>query len=142
MMAEGVPFDEVKKRIEWPNGHAVLGDGPIYLALRKTSAALYRGPEAQELPIDREIDREDYDADEVRRTVELDGCKVELIYTQEDNYYVYARLTQPDGNVWYGWSGYGVGAGLEDCGYGFSTTEREERLWELFGKNIPICDRG
>ena len=73
------------------------------------------------------------DADEVRRMVELDGCKVELIYTQEDNYYVYARLTQPDGNVWHGLSGYGVGAGLEDAGYGYSTSEREIMLWELFG---------
>lgn len=100
MMAAGVPHDEVQKRIEWPNGHAVLGDGPVYLVLRKTYATLYRGPEAQELP----IGRDDYDADEVRRTVELDGCKVELIYTLEDNYYVYARLTQPDGNVWHGWS--------------------------------------
>lgn len=33
---------------------------------------------------------------------------------------------------WHGWSGYGVGAGLEDAGYGYSTDEREERLWELF----------
>ena len=90
MIAAGVPHDEVQKRIEWPSGHAVLGDGPVYLVLRKTYATLYRGPEAQDLP----IGRDDYDADEVRRMVELDGCKVELIYTQEDNYYVYARLTQ------------------------------------------------
>ena len=129
MIAAGVPHDEVQKRIEWPSGHAVLGDGPVYLVLRKTYATLYRGPEAQDLP----IGRDDYDADEVRRMVELDGCKVELIYTQEDNYYVYARLTQPDGNVWHGWSGYGVGAGLEDAGYGYSTSEREIMLWELFG---------
>ncbi len=129
MLAADVPHDEVRKRIEWPSGHAVLGDGPVYLVLRKTYATLYRGPEAQDLP----IDRENYDADEVRRTVELDGCKVDLIYTQEDNYYVYARLTQPDGNVWHGWSGYGVGAGLEDVGYGYRTSEREDMLWGLFG---------
>lgn len=120
--------DEYEKRKDWPSGHVVLGDGPVFLVLRKNYAILYRGTELQDLP----IDRDDYDADEVRRAVDLDGCKVELIYTQEDNYYVYARLTQPDGTVWHGWSGYGVGAGLEDAGYGYSTSEREDMLWQLF----------
>jgi hypothetical protein len=129
MMAAGVPRDEIKKRIEWPSGHAVLGDGPVYLVLYKTWGTLYRGPEDQNLPIDR---GDDYYAAEIRRTAELDGCRVDVIYTHEDNYYVYARLTQPDGNVWHGWSGYGVGAGLEDCDYGYSTSEREETLWSLF----------
>lgn len=37
-------------------------------------------------------------------------------------------MTQPDGVVWTGFSGYGVGAGLEDAGYGYSTEEREDKL--------------
>ena len=132
LLAAGVSADEVRKRIDWPSGHAVLGDGPVYLVLRKTYARLYRGPERQDLP----IDSDDYDAEEVRRTVELDGCKIELVYTHEDNYYVYARLTQPDGNVWHGWSGYGVGAGLEDADYGFSTYERERTIKDLWPESI------
>jgi hypothetical protein len=63
---------------------------------------------------------------------EIDGHKLEVFWRQDDNYYVYARLTQPDGTVWHGWSGYGVGAGLEDCDYGYSTEDRECSLWSLF----------
>jgi hypothetical protein len=132
LLASGVAHDEVMKRTQWPSGHAVLGDGPVYLVLRKTYATLYRGPEQRDFP----IDRGDCVENEVRRTIELDGCKVELIYTQEDNHYVYARLTQPDGNVWHGWSGYGVGAGLEDCGYGFSTSEREDTLAKYWPESM------
>ena len=132
LLAAGVAPSEVQKRTEWPSGHAVLGDGPVYLVLRKTYATLYRGAAKQDLP----IDREDYEADEVRRAAELDGCKVELVYTHEDNYYVYARLTQPDGTVWHGWSGYGVGAGLEDAGYGFSTSDREDTLMTLWPESM------
>lgn len=123
-LAAGMAHSEVIKRIEWPSGHVVLGDSPVYLVLRETYAMLYRGHERQA----SSLDRDDYDSDEIRRTVKFDSCEVELIYTREDNYYLYARLAQPDGNVWHGWSGYGVGAGLEDCGYGFSTSEREDTL--------------
>lgn len=119
-------------QMKWPSGHAVLGDGPVYLVLLKTFAILYKGFEKQDLP----IDREDYDAKEVRRTIELDAYKVELVYTLEDNYYVYARLTQPDGNLWHGWSGFGVGAGLEDANCGFSTDDRESKLSTLWPESI------
>lgn len=134
LLAAGVPPTEVQKRIEWPSGHAVLGDGPVYLVLRKTYATLYRGPEQQNLP----IDRDDYEANEVRRSVELDGYTVELVYTQEDNYYAYVRMTQPDGSVWCGWSGYGVGAGLEDAGYGFSTSDREATIKNIWPESIAV----
>jgi len=46
------------------------------------------------------------------------------------------QLEQPDGTVWHGWSGYGVGAGLEDAGYGYSTDACERRLWEIF-QEVP-----
>ena len=79
-------------------------------------------------------------ADEIKRLQE--ECKRLHISAShwsaadEDNYYVYARLTQPDGNVWHGWSGYGVGAGLEDAGYGFSTADRESKLRDLWPESI------
>jgi hypothetical protein len=38
--------------------------------------------------------------------------------------------------VWHGWSGYGVGAGLEDCGYGYSTEDREDVLRALWPESI------
>lgn len=133
LLANGVQYDEVMRRMDWPSGHVVLGDGPIYLVLRKCNAMLYRCAEKQNLP----IERSDYEANETRSAAELDGCNIELVYTLEDNFfYVYAKLTQPDGNVWHGFSGYGVGAGLEDADYGFSTSDREDKLIELWPESI------
>lgn len=152
MLAAGVDMEEVKKRTEWPNGHAVIGDGPVYVALYKQSyTPVYRAfekvdtdalirakyPEAVKRSqySDSDYVDDDYFRDNnIPIEIEVEGCKITIRYTYEDNYYQYVKLEQPDGNVWHGWSGYGVGAGLEDCGYGFSTDEREDMLWELFGK--------
>lgn len=62
----------------------------------------------------------------------FNGYRLEMFWEETDNHYQYARLTQPDGSVWTGFSGYGVGNGLEECGYGFSTDKCIERLKELF----------
>jgi hypothetical protein len=67
---------------------------------------------------------------------EVDGWRLEVFFRIEDNHYQYAKLTQPDGNVWHGWSGYGVGAGLEYCGYGYSTEDREDVLRALWPESI------
>lgn len=115
---------------DYPSGHVILGDGPVYLVLYKTHARLYYGLVEQIAS----IHNDDYSTLKVRRTIEFDGCKIELIYLHEESYYVYARLIQQDGIIWCGFSGYGVGAGLEECGYGFSTRSREKKLWELFEK--------
>lgn len=132
--------------------HALLGDGPIFVGLYKQSSVtvsrlgeeidpttLLQKPEPGAI---KEYQSEGktvhyLDSDHFREAdkpcvLEVDGCKIEITWQEEDNYYVYVRLTQPDGNVWCGWSGYGVGAGLEDCGYGFSTSEREQSLLSLW----------
>lgn len=104
--------------------HALLGDGPIHVGLYKQSyVEVFKHREA--LPTD-------FDSDRGEDAVEIDGWKVEIKYEESDNYYVYVRVIQPDGVVWHGFSGYGVGAGLEDAGYGFSTEDREESLFEYF----------
>lgn len=145
-------MEEVRKRRSWPGGHAVLGDGPIYVVLYKQSyLRIFRGNEELEIanlikdpPVgalqpDSYSDTETHylDTEVFKRTgkvciFEVDGWRLEVFFREEDNHYQYARLAQPDGNVWHGWSGYGVGAGLEDCGYGFSTPEREEVMCALF----------
>ena len=61
-----------------------------------------------------------------------DGYNLELRYVYDDNYYTYARLEMPNGDIWNGWSGYGVGAGLEDAGYGYSTERCEQRLYSIW----------
>ncbi len=131
--------------------HVLLGDGPIFVALYKQSSlsihrlsesldmlALMKNPTPEavseythEGKTTRYINTDHLKASDELCVFEVDGHTIEVRWTEEDNHYQYVRLTQPDGNVWTGWSGYGVGAGLEDCGYGFSTSEREERLLEL-----------
>jgi hypothetical protein len=110
------------------SGHVVLGDGPAYVALLKSDCVrMYCDDKEIDLP----LSVRDY---EKKRHVSFahSGYLLEVIRTYEDNSYIYAKLKQPDGAVWHGWSGYGVGAGLEDCGYGFSTAEREEKIRALF----------
>lgn len=133
LIAAGVPPEEVHARADWPSGHAVLGDGPIYVVLRKQWASVYRGPvKIHDLSRDWDAD----DEEEQHLVFEVDGYKVDAILTHEDNYYVYVKLTQPDGNLWHGWSGYGVGAGLEDAGYGYSTEDREAKIKQLWPESI------
>jgi hypothetical protein len=131
--------------------HALLGDGPIYVGLYKQSIlTIHRlGEELDPVPLLRERRDDDHfqyngqnglsscpwqDSDRPC-VLEVDGHRVEAFWTTlatEDNHYVYARLTQPDGTVWTGFSGYGVGAGLEGAGYGYSTRQREDTLRRLF----------
>ena len=46
--------------------------------------------------------------------VTIDGVKIELLYEDTFNYVQYARVTEKNGDVWTGFSSYGVGAGLEE----------------------------
>lgn len=133
-LAGGASSEEAKKVAAAPHYHAVLGDGPIFVGLYKQSTVMVHravpgGFEKVSLP----YDYLGVDGAEHRESFTIDGHAIDIVYTNEDNYYVYARLVQSDGTVWTGFSGYGVGAGLEDCGYGYSTDERVEMLNELFG---------
>lgn len=134
--------------------HALLGDGPIYVGLYKQSGVhVHRLAERLD-PVDllreptpdategfegqRWINDDSFRSRGVPCVLEADGCTIEVHWTYEDNYYQYVRLTQPDGSVWHGWSGYGVGAGLEDCGYGYCTKDREEMLSYLWPESITL----
>lgn len=154
-IAGGATQEEALDFVELPNGHAVLGDGPIYVVLHKQQTfTIYRGPERlrhvamirvayPDVPVgkyDHESDCGRYFSFDPHYFLEndqpcelmADGCTITIRWTEEDNFYIYARLEQPDGTLWHGWSGYGVGAGLEDCGYGYSTSERERKLLEFW----------
>ena len=111
------------------DGHVVLGDGPIYVVLYKQSVIIYRGGEQLKTfsyPLDITDDCV------INEFLNIDHHNISIYLTYEDNYYVYAKLEQPNGNTWYGFSGYGVGAGLEDAGYGYSTEDRIDTLSDLF----------
>lgn len=127
--------------------HVILGDGPIHVGLYKQSTVsifndgeevslvglvkAQHPPEAIKVYAHDKsrteyVDEETFMDDERDLVVSVAGHTLEVFWTQDDNYYVYARLTQPNGVKWMGWSGYGVGAGLEDAGYGYNTSDRED----------------
>ena len=117
--------------------HALLGDGEILVGLYKQSSlSLFlngedfpilgvikaKYPESIKAYDGKEYWDSDYFRDnELTMAVDVGPHKLEAFFEYSDNYYLFVRLTQEDGAVWTGWSGYGVGAGLEDAGYGFST---------------------
>lgn len=143
-----------------PKGHAVLGDGPIRLLLYKQSAiSVYQGAKALSIldlcpsvAVDSWTDKDGLtsywvDVDHYRDNgiplvIEAEGVQITVWFTYEDNYYMYARLVQPDGHVWHGWSGYGVGAGLESGSHGYSTLERESQLCEFWPDAIVRAGEG
>lgn len=124
--------------VQWPSGHVILGDGPVYAVLYKTSLYLYLGQQMLETHLylvdprpgsteswtytdsDGETKTETclntqwYRDSESVAVFRVEGHEIEAVFTTEDNDYVYVKLTQPDGTLWHGWSGYGVGAGHED----------------------------
>lgn len=135
--------------------HVLLGDGPIFVGLYKQSTvSVSRLGESIDLlsiavglpeeAIGQWDDGEKYldtsffsDGDyEDPARFEIDGYRIEVYWIYDDNYYQFVKLSQPDGSVWHGWSGYGVGAGLEDYGYGYSTSEQVQRIKRLWPESI------
>ena len=132
--------------------HALLGDGPIFVGLYKQShlevhrlgeeldiVTLLTDPEPDAIgsyPDDgktvRYIDSDHFINIGKPCVLEVDGHRITITWEYSANYYIYVKLEQPDGTVWTGFSGYGVGAGFEDAGYGFSTQAQEDRLRELY----------
>lgn len=78
----------------------------------------------------QELDRDYFRESGECCVFEIDDHRLEVFFTEEDNYYIYAKLIQPDGEIWYAWNGYGVG--FEDDPYGYSSDDREETLRNLF----------
>lgn len=125
--------------------HALLGDGPIFVGLYKQGLGCVSrlGEELDVLSLGENVafseweGRRYFDVDHYRDsekplTLTVDGFRIELRFVYADNYYVFARVEQPDGSVWCGWSGYGVGAGLEDADYGFGTGDCDDALLEFW----------
>jgi len=109
--------------------HVLLGDGPIFVGLYKqSSVSVHRLGEE----IDSFSKWDDQGDARESWVVDWDGHIIEVRWEETDNHYVYAKVTQPDGTVWTGFSGYGVGAGLEGAGYGADTSACEARVTDLF----------
>ena len=124
--------------------HAILGYGPVQIGMYKqTYTELLKDKkkvsfsEIPDIKLWEQSDRIDDDwYKENKEFVDFyfDGYKISIWYEETDNYYQYAKMIEPDGTVWTGFSGYGVGNGLEDSpDHGFDTQNCIDRLKELFG---------
>ena len=166
-VAQGMSPDDASRQMhENPHGHAVLGEGPLYVALYKQSD-IYVWLDGKRLRIDDHVAdapescwsecngvrhfgpttnlSEEADSRRDVAFVLPDGSRLDVVWMVEDNYYQYARLEQPDGTIWAGWSGYGVGAGLNEGDYGYSRAARDATLlsiWEdaIGGLSAPGSD--
>ena len=134
--------------------HALLGDGPIFVGLHKQSGlSVHRWSDKIDLvsvarppvhiseythdgKIHGYIDDDHYKASEEPCIFDINGAVITVFWRIYDNHYQFVRLEQPDGNIWHGWSGYGVGAGLENAGYGYSTAKCERWLRDLWPDSI------
>lgn len=117
--------------------HVVLGDSDVLLGLYKQTTVIpFINGEPADAGEDRWHTSPTDDAD-FKFSIEIGGHKVEVARTITDNYYQFVKMTQADGTVWTGFSGYGVGAGLEDCGYGYSTGLCAEVLSMVFPASGP-----
>lgn len=111
--------------------HVLLGDGPIFVSLYKQSyVGVYRLGDSLDLvplldgdfPDDaiyvsnsgqKSIKYDYFRDNKLPCNLAVDGHKVQIVWKLTDNYYCFARIEQPDGAFWCGFSGYGVGAGFE-----------------------------
>ena len=108
--------------------HVILGSGPIYVGLYKqTNVAIRRGAE--------NIENLYWDSKTgLLLSRKVDDVIIEVCFEYTDNYYLYVRVIEPDGTAWTGFSGYGVGAGLEDGSRGYNTDKCVRRLESIFPK--------
>ena len=135
-VAQGATQEEALAIASAPTGHAVLGTGPIYVLLYKQySISVYAGEHLLFRPFPIIHDGDWWRSDEKRdykARIDFDKYRLEFRCTETDNMYIFAELTEPNGTVWTGFSGYGVGTGLEDADYGHSTDKVAQQLKEFY----------
>ena len=124
--------------------HALLGNKSIQVGLYKQKCVTilkngetldYKSIVKAKFPeavTDDYVDSNFFSDTDTPLELEIDGYLITIHYFEGDNYYVFASIEEPDETFWCGFSGYGVAAGLEDCGYGFSTEDQIERMKAFF----------
>lgn len=96
------------------SGGALLGDSPLYLSLSRTMSVrvilVSKGAFYEQVGVGA-LEKLDGDSDTHEFHGTIGGYAID--YIREDNGSVvqYARLTEPNGNVWAGFSGYLIGDG-------------------------------
>lgn len=127
---------------------AVLGNGKIKLRLYKGYHAAFTThdgePEIKIKGISELLDSrvlypgETYsvtdfwiDQDTGKYGLSTTASRITIWRVQEDNNYIYARIVTPHGDIWSGYSGYGVGDEFQDGSYGYRNKDRVRTLKKL-----------
>lgn len=135
-VAQGATQEEALAVASAPTGHAVLGTGPIYVLLYKQySISVYHNTNLLFRPfphIHYDGWYEEGHKRDWQSRIDFDKYRLEFRCFETDNLYIFAELTEPDGSIWTGFSGYGIGTGLEDTGYGFDTDEVAQQMKEFY----------
>jgi len=129
----GDSVEQVQKKLEYPSGHVVVGDGPIYIALYKASyVSIFNNQEEIDLAqllldnqysvrcfkhndkIEYRVETEDFIKNEEPCNLKFHDYEIMIYWLGGRRYCQYIQLKQPDATVWHGWSGFEVGAGFEE----------------------------
>ena len=134
---QGMSADEAVKIRNNPGGHAVLGSGPVYVTMYKQSSMHVYYDDTELFSPDL-YDPDEHDFWGCIRFMKYD---FRYRYAYIDNYYQFAQLVEPDGTTWVGFSGYGVGAGLEDSPYHpFDTNMIVDEMKRSFPRSFGDVD--
>jgi hypothetical protein len=132
--------------VKEPEFHVIIGEKPIYICLYKQTYISYRDVERErdlillvkdKDAIDEYLGKLYINSEKLRKAnkpllMDGFGYKTTVWWKEEDNIYQYIRAEHCEGTIWHGWSGYGVGAGLEDGSRGYSTKDREKTLLSIW----------
>ena len=108
-----------------------LESGPVYVCLHKSHSITVHS-NTNKLLCPR-IPHDDLDEHDYWGCIQFMEYELRFRSVLTDNYYIFAELKEPDNTFWTGFSGYGVGAGLEDSEYHpFDTQMVVDELMKTF----------
>lgn len=140
----GMDAEEAQKIRSYPSGHAVIGSGPVYVTMYKqNNIHVYHNMDLlfEPEPILDYCEVEDNDDYGYWSNTRFMGYDLRYRSVFIDNYYIFAQLVEPDKTIWTGFSGYGVGAGLEESeSHPFDTDMIASHMKRTFPKAFGDVD--
>ncbi len=124
-----------------------LGDGDVHVFLFNGWGVDVCKNNIRNVPLSKEFNHktlgygESYSCSVIGFNANLEKCwgsevvyKLTIWRVTEGNDFIYGRFVGPDGAVWSGYSGYGVGDGFEDGCYGYRNKDRVRTLKKLLAR--------
>lgn len=85
---------------------------------------------------DETLDFNYFEDKEVPAEFNINGYNLELNWCMEDHYFIHAKLIQPDGVIWYGFSSWMSGPGFEETGNSEDGLKIFKWYWKDFNGRI------